>query len=193
MSELQGVPGSRPRRRERPDWAVPCMISAIRATVLSAVIIGASVIEVHIAQAADVLSIAAVISVIVWLVIFGFYITWQIRRVRSTEYPLIRGTETVIVGSVLFVAIFAKAYYLIGVGDAAAFTEPLSHFDAYYFTVTVLATVGFGDIAPVTTPARSLAMLQMVLNIVLLAVVVRLVLSEVRQARARQRDSRGDR
>ena len=48
--------------------------------------------------------------------------------------------------------------------------------------MTVLATVGFGDITPVTIPARSVAMVQMGFDIAFIAVAVRIVSGTANQA-----------
>ncbi|MEK9736045.1 MAG: potassium channel family protein [Candidatus Nanopelagicales bacterium] len=68
----------------------------------------------------------------------------------------------------------------MSVAEPSAFSEPLDAFTAYYFAVTVLATVGFGDITPVITPARAIAMVQMVIDLALLATLVRLGTSAVK-------------
>ena len=54
----------------------------------------------------------------------------------------------------LFLLFFASTYYILSADDAATFTEPLSRSDALYFTVTIFATVGFGDISAQTESAR---------------------------------------
>jgi uncharacterized membrane protein YtjA (UPF0391 family) len=59
----------------------------------------------------------------------------------------------------------------------------LTRTDSLYFTVTVFATVGFGDIVGTSQAARVLVMVQMILNLVFIGVVVRLFLGAVRQAR----------
>ena len=38
--------------------------------------------------------------------------------------------------------------------DPGSFTEPLTRTDSLYFVVTVFATVGFGDITPLSLSAR---------------------------------------
>jgi hypothetical protein len=57
---------------------------------------------------------------------------------------------------------------------------------ALYFTMTVFATVGFGDIAPVTPAARAVVLGQMVGNLVVLGLLLRLVTSAVRINRRRR-------
>jgi voltage-gated potassium channel len=53
------------------------------------------------------------------------------------------------------------------------FNQHLSRLDALYFTVTVFATVGFGDIVAVTEPARALVLVQMVGDLVIVGFVAR--------------------
>ena len=54
------------------------------------------------------------------------------------------------------------------------------------FAVTVFATVGFGDIAPVSEPARVLVTIQMIADLLVLGLVVRSMLEAVRRGRSRQ-------
>ncbi|MCU0262810.1 MAG: potassium channel family protein [Candidatus Nanopelagicales bacterium] len=63
---------------------------------------------------------------------------------------------------------------------ATAFSEPLDRVGALYFTVTVLATVGFGDIHPVSSLARAAVTGQMVMDVVLVGVVVRVLVAAAR-------------
>ena len=46
--------------------------------------------------------------------------------------------------------------------SAGNFSQPLNHTDALYFTVTVFATVGFGDITATTEAARLVVTGQMI-------------------------------
>ena len=54
-----------------------------------------------------------------------------------------------------FLLLFARAYVTMANANPANFsTHPLTRTDALYFTVTVFATVGFGDITAVSQSAR---------------------------------------
>jgi voltage-gated potassium channel len=66
---------------------------------------------------------------------------------------------------------------MLSTADASAFSEDLDHFTAYYFSLTILATVGFGDITPVSNVARATAMVQMAIDIAFIAVLVRIISS----------------
>jgi len=65
--------------------------------------------------------------------------------------------------------------------DPAGFSSPLGHVNALYFTVTVFATVGFGDIVPVTGVSRLVTSVQMLLDLVVLGAVVRIVIFAARR------------
>lgn len=107
-------------------------------------------------------------------------IAWQTRAIVRSDRPRLRGAEALATSFSLFVLLFATVYYLMERNQPAAFTEPLTRTDALYFTVTVLATVGFGDIAPRTEDARVLTMFQMLGDILLIGVAVRVLLGAVR-------------
>ena len=119
--------------------------------------------------------------ILLWVVVYVFYFRHQLKRIRGAPYPMVRAWETLLVGAVLFVTIFANAYHQIAELNPQAFSERLDLFTSYYFTVTVLGTVGFGDITPVTTLARSISMAQMVVDLGIIAFSVRLLTREVKQ------------
>jgi voltage-gated potassium channel len=58
----------------------------------------------------------------------------------------------------------------------------MTRIDALYFATTVFATVGFGDIAPVTDPARIATMVQMVVGLSAVGVVAKLLFRAVQHA-----------
>ena len=99
----------------------------------------------------------------------------QIRGVYKARYPTLRAAEALILIAAMFLAIFSIVYVTISLEDPSSFTEPLDSFSAYYYALTVLATVGFGDIAPTTVPARSVTMVQMALDIAFIAVLIRVM------------------
>jgi hypothetical protein len=62
---------------------------------------------------------------------------------------------------------------------------------AFYFTVSVFSTVGFGDITPKTDLARIVVTAQMLLDLLLLATVVRVYFGAAHM-RAARRSRAGD-
>jgi hypothetical protein len=107
--------------------------------------------------------------------IYSVFFVRQLRGVYKARYPTIRAVEALILTAAMFLAIFAMIYVMISLSHPEAFTEQLDSFNAYYYSLTVLATVGFGDIAPNTVPARSVTMVQMALDIAFIAVLIRVM------------------
>jgi hypothetical protein len=67
-----------------------------------------------------------------------------------------------------------------------SFNEVLTRTDGIYFTVTVFATVGFGDIAATTQTARLVVTSQMLVDLLILGVGLRVFMGAVRRGRQRQ-------
>jgi len=78
-------------------------------------------------------------------------VVYQVRAIAKATYPALRAVGALATSVPLFLLLFAGTYYVMGAFSQANFSEPLTRTDALYFTVTVFATVGFGDITA-TTP-----------------------------------------
>lgn len=126
-------------------------------------------------------------------VIFGMFVVASIyiafflrsiRAVQKSQFPSVRAGEAMLSSGILLLAIFASIYSGMSLQDSQAFTEVLTPFSSMYFSLTILATVGFGDIAPVTVPARSVAMAQMVLDLVFIGVLVRVLTNAAKRSLA---------
>jgi voltage-gated potassium channel len=120
------------------------------------------------------------------LVVLAALIGWQLRAIVRARHPMLRAVEAFAAAIPLYLLLFAAIYVLLEAARPASFSEPLTHTDALYFTMTVFATVGFGDITPVTEPARVLVTIQMVANLLVLGLVVRSMLEAVRRGQVRQ-------
>jgi voltage-gated potassium channel len=118
-----------------------------------------------------------------WLVLLGVALWWQLRSVARSPHPWLRAAQAVVLVLLLLVVPFATVYAYASAGNPATFTQPLTRVDALYFTVTVFATVGFGDIAPVTEAARVMVTLQMVIDLVLIGVIVKVLTGVARHRR----------
>ena len=85
---------------------------------------------------------------------------WSGRIRWRPRSPGERGSSPVefaIVAPVFFLLLFASTYFTLSDREPTTFSETLSRTDALYFTMTVLSTVGFGDIAPQTPVGQVLA------------------------------------
>jgi voltage-gated potassium channel len=113
---------------------------------------------------------------------------WQVIAIIRSAEPGLRAIEALAVIAPLYLLVFAAIYFLMVHNDASAFTQPLTRMDALYFTVTVFATVGFGDITAVSNTARVIVTIQMVLNLILLGAGVRLLTMAVKHGRGDKPD-----
>ncbi|MDP9983738.1 voltage-gated potassium channel Kch [Pseudarthrobacter oxydans] len=97
----------------------------------------------------------------------------QLRMIIAAEVPQIRAAEAVVETVLIFLCLFALLYTSMSVTDPSAFTEPLSRTDALYFTTVTFATVGFGDITPVSQLARAVVTVQMIAGLGALVLVAK--------------------
>jgi voltage-gated potassium channel len=129
-------------------------------------------------------------SEVPWLIlelcVFGVIVGAQVPAIVKAKYPILRAVEAMAMLVALYLLIFARIYLWNSLNDAAAFTTILDHTTALYFTVTVFATVGFGDIVAQTNSMRLLVTVQMLLNLVILGVVIKLLTSAARRGIARR-------
>jgi hypothetical protein len=120
------------------------------------------------------------------LVAFGVVVGVQVPAIIRHRNPILRAVEAVAVVVPLYLFMFARIYLANSLSDASAFNRPLDTTTALYFTVTVFATVGFGDIVANTDSMRLLVTLQMLLNLVVFGLVFRLLVSAARRGVARK-------
>jgi hypothetical protein len=111
----------------------------------------------------------------------------QFDRIERAERPGAAAIEALLLVAGLFLTLFAFIYVSLSASSADAFTQPLDKVAGIYFSVTILATVGFGDIAPKTDVAQILVTVQMILNIVLLGTAVKLLSLSAQQAKTKRR------
>ena len=119
------------------------------------------------------------------VVVFLGLMTWQVRAITHSDNPGLRALEALGLAVPLFILVFASVYYLMSSADASNFTAPLSRTDALYFTVTIFSTVGFGDITAQAESARLVVAAQMMLDLIVLGLGVRIILEAVQRGRAR--------
>ncbi|WCO68911.1 potassium channel family protein [Iamia majanohamensis] len=111
------------------------------------------------------------------------------KRLDHTRRPLADALVTVVLMLVTLVVGFSAVYVTMAHEDPDGIPGIDTKVDAVYFTVTTLATVGYGDIHPVSQSARVVATIQMLFDLTVVAVAARLVLG-VAQERRRERVDR---
>jgi Ion channel len=116
-------------------------------------------------------------------------VTFQVRWIIASEYPGLRALEALGTSVPLFLLLFASAYAVMDTVSASNFSQTMTQTNALYFTVTVFATVGFGDITPKTEVARLVVTGQMILDLMIIGLGARIILGAVTRGRQRRRPS----
>jgi hypothetical protein len=121
------------------------------------------------------LAVLLPVGVLVLLAVSG----WQVRRIVAARYPGVRGIEALAVTAPLFLLLFASVYYVMARSVPGSFDHALTRTDSLYFTVTTFSTVGFGDITAVSEAARLVVTAQMILDLLVLGLGIRVFVGAV--------------
>jgi len=109
---------------------------------------------------------------------------YQVRAIIRARYPGIRAIEALATTAPLFLLLFAATYVLMARADPSNFNvHPLTRTDSLYFTVTVFATVGFGDITATSQTGHLIVTAQMILDLIVLGLGIRVFLGAVQRGR----------
>jgi voltage-gated potassium channel len=122
------------------------------------------------------------------LVLIGLVIV-QVRSILVSPFAGIRAVEALASSVPLFLLLFAGTYFTLERLAPGTFSEPLTRSDSLYFTVTVFSTVGFGDITPKTELARLLVTGQMITDVVILGIAVKIIVGTARSRRSHSRQA----
>jgi len=134
------------------------------------------------------LGIRTLIGFVLGLVAFALAMIWQVRAIVSSDAPRLRTVRAVVIGVSTLLVIFASTYCVISNSRPHSFTEPLSKTDALYFTITVFATVGFGDIAPRSDLARIITMVQMIVGLITFGLLAKIVFAAMQKGLRRREE-----
>jgi hypothetical protein len=83
--------------------------------------------------------------------------------------------------------VFTSLVYLAIAKDGGEFAGLNTRIDALYFTMSTIATVGFGDVHATGQVARTVVTIQMFLDLIFVALVARIILPSLMERRARER------
>jgi voltage-gated potassium channel len=145
-------------------------LALLRATLTAAVLV-VLYYTVPVGGAMDAPTVALLLA---GLLLFAVVITWQIRAIVGSRYPGLRAVEALASAIPLFLLLFAMVYFKMADLQAQAFSEPLTRTD------------WFGDITPVTQPARVVTMVQMLGDLVVVGLVLQVMLGAVKAGRQRR-------
>ena len=132
---------------------------------------------------------AAVMMLVIALVVLTGLVTFQVRSIVASPFPGLRALEALATSIPLFLLLFASAYVVMANITPGSFSQPMMRTNALYFTVTVFTTVGFGDITAKTQAAQLVVTGQMIADLIILGLGVRVILGAI--TRGRQQRSEG--
>lgn len=128
-------------------------------------------------------------QLLIAIVVFGLVLTWQLSRILKDSYPGLRAAQAMGVLLPLYLVLFAIIYLSLSASSESHFNEPLNHTSALYFAVTVFSSVGFGDISPRGNGAQLLVSAQMILDLIIIAVVFKVVFFAAKTGIIRQQSA----
>jgi len=117
------------------------------------------------------------------LIVFIGLVVWHVRATGRARYPGIRAAEGLATTIPFLMLTFAAVYYSLQLSSFGAFEVALTRLDALYFSVTVFATVGFGDIVAHSELARGIVTIQMIVDFLFVGAVVRVLVGAVNRRR----------
>lgn len=127
------------------------------------------VVPIEAGGAARAEAVAACVGIAILLAVFAR----QMSRVSHSPRPVAAAVEALVLVFGLFLCFFALLYVSLSASDPGAFTQAMNKVAGVYFTMTVLTTVGFGDISAVSDTARVMVTIQMVLGMILIGTAVK--------------------
>jgi hypothetical protein len=133
----------------------------------------------------------AVTVLVIGLVLLTGLVIVQIRSIAGSPYPGLRALEALATSVPLFLLLFASTYVVMATIAAGSFSQPMTRTNALYFTVTVFATVGFGDITAKTEAARLVVSGQMIIDLIILGLGARVIVGAVTRGRHRRPQDTG--
>ena len=154
-------------------------LGLLRALGVSAVLIALY----YLAPLDRLTGISLLVAMIIGLLALAAVTAYQVWAILRAAHPRVRAIQALATTVPLYLLLFAATYFLMSHTDTSNFNvHALTRTDTIYFTVTVFATVGFGDISPASQVARLVVTAQMILNLIVLGLGVRLIVGAVQQA-----------
>ena len=125
----------------------------------------------------------AVTILVAGLVVFIGLVAFQVRAIIRSPFPGLRAIAALATSVPLFLLLFASTYVVMATMSAGNFGGRLTHTDGLYFAVTVFSTVGFGDITAKTQAARLVVTGQMISDLVILGLAIKIIVGAVSRRR----------
>ncbi len=128
---------------------------------------------------------ATLIRMTIVLLLFFAALGYQLRSILRSDHPGIRAGEALAVTFVALVIAFSFGYLSMSHASADNFTQHLDKVKSVYFTLTIITTVGFGDITPATDAARIIVCVQYLVDLFLIVGVARVFIRAAQHARSK--------
>ncbi|MGW7682007.1 potassium channel family protein [Kribbella sp. NPDC054772] len=161
--------------------------------LLRVAVVAAALVALYYALPLDHAStFTAVTILVVGLAAFIALVTAQVLMILRSPFPAVRAVESLGTSVPLFLLLFASTYVVMAARSASSFGEHLTHSEALYFTVTVFSTVGFGDITAKSDAARMVVTGQMIADLIVFGVAIKVVVGAVQRGRQRKAAPRPD-
>ncbi|PXW32463.1 potassium channel family protein [Nocardia sp. 348MFTsu5.1] len=164
----------------RPDWPTHLLVWALLRSVVIVVLYLVAYFLVPWDQFSDWWSLAIVIG---FLVIAMATAVWQVGQILKSPAPAVHAIEALAIIGPIYLLAFSLCYFMMSENNPDQFTEPLSLMGSLYFTLSVFATVGFGDITAAVDVSRAVVSFQMVLNLIVVGVGIKVILAAVKWGR----------
>jgi len=124
--------------------------------------------------------ISLAVTLAVGLLALTAVVAYQVRAIIRHPHSAVRAIEALAITVPVFLLLFAATYFMMEQANADNFNvDSLTRTDSLYFTVTVFATVGFGDIAATSQVARVAVIAQMIFDLLVLGLVVKVFVGAV--------------
>jgi hypothetical protein len=172
-------------RPDAPQTGLPPARQIMRA-LLRALVSTAALVAIYYLLPLDRSSrwLAVTMLVIGLALLIGLVVV-QFRSIAASPYPGLRAVEALATSVPLFLLLFASTYVVMATIAASNFSQPLTRTNALYFTISVFATVGFGDITAKTEAARLVVSGQMIIDLIILGLGARVIVGAVTRGRRR--------
>jgi voltage-gated potassium channel len=129
---------------------------------------------------------SAELVLVVGLAVFVATAYWEIHSIVRSTFPGLRGVQALATLVPFFLLLFASTYFMLSFQEPTTFSEPLTRSDALYFTIITFATVGFGDVVPRSEAVRLLVAGQVLLDLVILGLGIRVIIGAVKKGRTNE-------
>lgn len=171
LGEMMPLPSDEKLAKEQVKGAVRLLLVTLVLSVLYLVM----PLQTEFAWLGLVVGLAA-------LVCIAPFAVKRAKAIGNSRFPMLAAGEAVLMVVAMLVFGFSSVYLAVN-RDVGQFEGLETRVDALYFTVTTLSTVGYGDVHATGQSARLLVTLQILFDLSLLAVSVRLLLGAARQGR----------